>query len=77
MMTMQAWQRRTARVARVGAVAQRDPSLPWTDDEIKQRIWTLEQRADTERTLNILLLGAVGVAGIGLLAVAAAAWGRR
>lgn len=49
--------------ARVGAVAEKDPSLPWSEAEIKERVWALEGRSARDRWAFGLLGAAVLVAG--------------
>ena len=62
---------------RVGAVAEKDPLQPWSEQEVKERIWSLESRVDKQETQGVLLLAAAGVAAVGMLAIAASLWRAR
>lgn len=48
---------------RVGAVAEKDPGVPWTQLEIQQRVWDSEMAIDRQRVAVAFSLLAGGVAG--------------
>jgi hypothetical protein len=59
-------------------IVEKDPSVPWTEDEIKRRIWALESRDDRQRTIDVIaLLATVVSAGMAVAAFAYARQGRQ
>jgi hypothetical protein len=70
---------------RVGAEAEtasviieKDPSVPWTEDEIKRRIWALESRDQRQKLIDVIaLLATVVSAGMAVAAFAYARQGRQ
>lgn len=63
--------------ARVGAVAEKDPGQPWTEQEVKERIWALEDKTRRMDTELILVLSGLGVVAVTMLVVGAGMWRNR
>lgn len=61
----------------VGAVAEKDPGQPWSEQEVKERIWAVEEKARRLDTELLLVLSGLGVVAVTMLVVSGSMWRNR